>query len=460
MTPHDIEALVDALDQTMSMGGHGAVADFIKLSTFSEAPSEITAHTRFESVAKTATEHLFAFHHAFPLEYVKIPPQSIDDAMPDGWTFDDLAPTFEKLKAASEAGALLEEVELPEGISTEQMSATWDALKLYFDSGAVLRRETQRNKEAARLRIEENGLKDVLVVLDEDYRVISGLSEVWALSEMSEHDNVPAVILKDMPQDAGWLHTHASAGSWGAKLPPKLNTVREAFDSASPREREFFGKFGFTPVPTDKIELCGSRETMKRLGELILKQVGYGTKFDPAQLLYVEALREEITAARQRELDPLNDPGNAEKLQRHLTEEAEAEEAGRQALAGKEKWIPLGDDLYGHSKLPRHVFRLIEAEPEEITRTESIPVDPYLMEQSQFVIFAKAHFGLASDEAQALHADGGAERFNRRLRHYIDATPSNYVKLKKTRELDKTKAPQRMELSEQTERLERWRSVS
>lgn len=420
---------------------------------------------------------------AFPFSLIQVPSVSLEAIQPEGWTVEEFGPHIRGVQAALEADDL-SLIDVPEGLTAEQMVESVEQILVFAKSGAALISDRQKIVREQIELIEAQSLARVLVraqiVLDADFHIVEGLPVCWALKEMGYDGIVPVLIRLDAQPYAGLDHIQHLMGQYGEhRANLDYDRIQELIADATPEERELLARQGYYPT-RETVELRLSRGTFTRLGELITKQLGYeieraragnprkkikrqdlSIKFDPAQLLYVDALREQITAARRRELPEAKDPEFAEKLQRHLDEEKQAAATGEKFLVSEgERWERVEPGVFTHWIFPRYRFRLIEEEPTAVSAATE-QVSPYLMELSQFRIFAKAHFGLAVPEADALHSSEGADGFNRRLRHYIDVTPTVYRVKKKSKgpELDKPGVPKRMELSDQEERLARWNSA-
>lgn len=405
MTPEQLEEILDGIKRAHRAGGYEAVAALALLSGIS---------TRDEG-------GIFDFNQLFPLSSAVLPPQNLDAAMPEGWTVQKLDPWFQQLKEVTESDSGLI-VQPPEGLSLDQLLAAWYVVRLFIDSGAVLRQNTEHNIEAARLQISERGLSSVLVVLDEQYRAISGLPYLWALSRDDRQQTVPAAILHGAPEDAGWLHTHAEALKWGQTLWDK-GEVQGVLESSTPAEREFFQGFGFHQVPEITV-LTLSWETFARLEDLITKQIGGKTNHDPAQLLFVEALREAVLSTRQRIIrEGKGKPKDLEKLERHLRREGEMMEQGEK-ITSSEAWEWSEDEsgIWSHPSMPKYRFKIVDPKPsaaEPTQREQRAQPDPRLMSRSQFQLLARDHFGIDADQASQLYDSESADSFNSKLRSYV-----------------------------------------
>ncbi|QIM15952.1 hypothetical protein G7067_05210 [Leucobacter insecticola] len=415
MNSDQLEEILDGIERVHRSGGCDAVGALAMIGGLASLRDESSNHGSFD------------FNQLFPLSQIRVPLQNLDDALPHGWSWEQLDPTLQQLKAGLERGAQ-SELDLPDGLSLEGLLRAWYELRLFVDSGAVLRQNIQHNKETARQWILNRGLSEVLVVLDEDYRVIDGLAFCWALSEMDGHETIPAVILRDAPVDAGWQVTHRHAEAWGAKL-WKKGEVQSLLESSTPREREFFRQFGFHEAPKTVLLTC-SQATLDRLGPLAQKQYGGNTKFDPAQLLFIEALRERILEVRQ-EMIARGETGDiVKKLEKHLKDEAEAQRAGaeKEAAAAKRgkvaEWHTDAEGYWIHASLPRYRFEIVEPIIQvQAKQSPEQAEDPFLMSLSQFQVFARDHFGLASEDSSSLYGSESAASFNQKLRHYVDQNP-------------------------------------
>lgn len=438
MTPDQLERAIAGIRSVHSTVGHEGVAAL----AIAAGLASLDGSEGFDGIT-------FDFNQLCGLERIQIPPQSLDSAMPNGWTVDSLDPYFARIKEAIEAGKTFATVEPPAGLSSQELFDAWSKLLLFIDSGAVLRQSSEHNKRTARLRIEERGLSEILVVLDESYRVISGLPYLWALSEMDGFDSVPAVILHGAPSDAGWEHTHAEALRWGETL-WKKGEIQEALDSSTPAEREFFQAFGFHQVPEITV-LTLSWETFDRLGPLVEKQLGGTTKLDPAQLLFVESLREAILDARQRIIaEWKGDQDDKDKLKLHLREERDMVKGGQKIAAQNGwKWLADENDLWHHPALPKYRFKIVDSQPTAETPPDrQAQPDSHIMSLPQFRLLARDHFGVDADEASRLYESESADSFNARLRAYVQAVEP----------IDRrgSNGPSDEERARQTERLALW----
>lgn len=434
MTPEQLEKAIAGIRSVHQTTGHEGVAALAMAAAL--AKGEVS--DSFDGIT-------FDFNQFFPVARLILPPRNLNAAMPEGWTVEALDPWFQQLKNASDSSFGLT-VDPPEGLTADQLAAAWDLVRLFFDSGAVLRQNTEHNVATARLHIQERGLSEVLIVLDEQYRVISGLPHAWALSELGSKE-MPAVILHGAPQDAGWLHTHAEALKWGQTLWEK-GEIQGVLESSTPAEREFFQGFGFHQVP-EITTLTLSWDTFDRLAGLITKQLGGSTNHDPAQLLFVEALREAVLDARQRIIAAgKGKPNDSEKLERHLHREAEMT-AGGEKTESRNQWEWSEDEsgLWSHPAMPKFRFKIVEPEPIERVDSPSIP-DPYLMSLSQFQLMARDHFGIAADDARTLYESEPADDFNCQLRRYAQSVG----------QIDRrgSSGPSEGERAKQAERLALW----
>jgi hypothetical protein len=479
---------------------------------------------------------------AFPFSLIRVPSPSLEAIQPEGWTMEEFGPHIRGVQAALELGDL-SLIDVPDGLTVDQMVQSVLEILLYAQAGVALISDRQKLVRNEVERIQERGISSVVIraqiVLDADFRIIEGLLTCWALQAMGYDGIVPVSIRLDADPYAGMDHIrHLQDEYQKSRVNLDYDMIQRVLEVATPEERRRLAKMGHFPT-RETVELHMSRENLRLLGSLIAKHLGYEIvkaeaakakrrnnkpvkredlkiRFDPAQLLYVDTLREQITAAREAELDPDPELDAPEKLRRHFDEEARAIAAGKEFIGREGGWKSLGDGLFEHWAYPMYRFRIVEPEQDSPTAKKS-PVGanelrfsmkladftslarvryglaskeaerlyanggadglilpflkserpdliedalsaakpPHLMELSQFRIFAKAHFGLDSAEADELYASEAPDLFNRRLRHYIDASPTNY----KGKDLDKAKAPKRMALSDQPERLKLWRSA-
>lgn len=435
MSPEELEKAIAGIRSVHQATGHEGVAAL----AIATGMAKVQGSGSFDG-------RTFDFNQILPISSVKLPPQDLDSAMPDGWTVQQLDPWFQQLKNAT-GGSFGSMVEAPRGLSVDQLVAAWQLVRLFIDSGAILRQNIAHNVATARLQIEERGMSSVLVVLDEQYRVIEGLPYLWALSEMQEQSTVPAAILHGTPADAGWEHTHAEALKWGQTLWRK-GEIQGLLEDSTPTEREYFQSFGFHQIPEITV-LTLSWETFDRLGPLVEKQLGSGTKLDPAQLLFVEALREAVLDARQIIIEH----GKAEqddraKLRAHLREEKDSANKGRKiAAANGWRWSENEDHTWQHPALPEFRFKIVESQSEAPARVdEPSQSDAYLMPLAQFKLLARDHFGIHEAAAAQLHEAEPPANFNRRLQRYVQAVEPMDRRGPKQSEDEKAKQAERLAL--------------
>jgi hypothetical protein len=428
---------------------------------------------------------------AFPFPLIKVPAASLEAIQPEGWTMEEFAPHIRGVQAALEIDDL-SLIDVPEGLTVEAMVESVLEILLYAQAGVALISNRQKIIEDHIERIQTLGLTTIIgqrIVLDSDFRVIEGLPWVWALSALGFTGVVAVIIRYDADPYAGLRHVrHLQDQYQKSRVNQDYDAIQALIERSAPEERELLAKAGHFPT-RETVELQMSRETLRLLGNLIAKHLGYEIvkveaakakkrskkpvergdlkiRLDPAQLLYVDTLREQITAARLQEIDPDAELDTPEKLQRHLDEEATAIAAGKDFIGREGGWKSLGDGVYEHWAFPMYRFRIVESEVAPESAPEpTADQSPYLMEQSQFRIFAKAHFGLDESDADQLHAAESADGFNRRLRHYINATPTIYEDKydsqgkRKGKGLIDEQTPKRMALSDQEARLKLWRSA-
>lgn len=422
----------------------------------------------------------------FPFTLIKIPSPSLEAIQPDGWTMEDFGPHIGGVQAALEADDL-SLIDVPEGLTAEEMAESVEQILTYAQAGVALISDREKLIRDEVERIQTLGLRTIVgarIVLDSEFRIIEGLILCWALQALGFTGPVGVIVRYDTDPYAGLHHIQQMMSqSQERRIDLDYDRIQELLAEATPEERKLLATMGHYPT-RETVTLRLSRDTFTRLSPLITKQLGYeieramkkkknkrkkklgrddlSIKFDPAQLLYVDALSQQISIAREQELATTDDPEFAEKSQRYLDEEQRASDTGEKFLKDLgERWTRHGGGIFTHWVFPRHRFQLVESEPEQETPQLEDP-SPYLMEQSQFRIFANAHFGMRESDADELHAAEGADGFNRKLRHYIDATPTIYEDKGKSKGkgLIDEKTPKRMALSDQEERLKRWNSAS
>lgn len=403
--------------------------------------------------------------NALPFPLIWVPERTLEACLPDGWTRDQFGPHIRQVQEALLKGdpSL---IKVPEGLTADELVKGVHDVTIYGQAGVPAIAERQKIADLHREALRIYGLEVLFranIVLDEDHRIIQGLFWCWALQDMGFAGPIPVKIRKNAHPYAGLHYIQSLLKKYqSSRTDLDYEAAQNLLAEATEEEKALLSKLGHIPT-REVIELRGSRATMKRLAALIAKQVGYGSTLDPGQLLFVEALREKITASRMAFREEKSDPQGAKKLKQHLAEEAKAISAGGKQIKKHGKWTHLGDGLHEHWALPNYRFRVVEepveSKPDDAQGAANNERSPYLMEASQFVDFAKAHFNLGPDDAARLYLRDDSDTFNRRLRRYISESGSFYTGTKRKRALDGSRTPRRMALDNQQRRLESWNSV-
>ena len=199
------------------------------------------------------------------------------------------------------------------------------------------------------------------ITLDEDHRIVDGqyryeLAKKWKL------ETIPAVVSSGVSEDAGTTDIfHMLSGrivEWDKWNFPETNEVLKSVDggmgtqkvlgfetvSESGELRDLARKLGWFVQIIPK-SLSGSTVTLETLAGLLKKQLAGKYQYDPAQLLYIEALREQLESVRQKMVDRGDLAGGVkEKLERHKSEEADQLKEGEAIAKAEGISLEISDD--------------------------------------------------------------------------------------------------------------------
>lgn len=199
------------------------------------------------------------------------------------------------------------------------------------------------------------------ITLDEEFRIVDGqyryeLAKKWKL------ETIPAVVSSGVSADDGTTDLfHMLSGrivEWDKWNFPETNEVLKSLDGGMGTEkvlgyetvsergelRDLARKLGWfvQVIPTT---LSGSTVTLETLGGLLKKQLAGKYQYDPAQLLYIEALRTQLAEVRQRMVDRGDTAGGVkEKLDRHKSEEAAQLKRGQELAEAQDIDLEISED--------------------------------------------------------------------------------------------------------------------
>lgn len=187
--------------------------------------------------------------------------------------------------------------------------------------------------------------------------------------------------------------------------------------------RELAAEIGWFVNIVPKV-LTGSTMTLERLGELLTKQLAGKYHFDPAQLLYIEAFREELQKTREEMIANGDTSGGVkEKLSKHLAEEEKAFKEGEGAVSA----ITNDDGTVFFNIEPelRYIAKKNEekAAKNRVTvekASDTVPLwktqpDGRHMGLQQFKILCYYFQGMTLQDAENLYNSLSKEEFNKRI---------------------------------------------
>ncbi|MFJ3385219.1 MULTISPECIES: ParB N-terminal domain-containing protein [unclassified Curtobacterium] len=266
------------------------------------------------------------------------------------------------------------------------------------------------------------------LTLDAQYRIVDGqyryeLAKKWKL------ESVPVIISNGVSKRSGTTDLfHMLAGriiEWDKWDYPATATILKSLDgglgvdhslgvpavdeSGSLRELARIVGWFVEVIPTT---LTASSATMETLTDLLVKNLGQKYHYDPAQLLYIEALREQILDTRIEmvtEGHPDADGKFKEKLRKHLTDEESAVATGK-ALAAATGMELQTDDETGLSQfsIDAEVNYLVRKQRENIediraAQSGETPARPTRVPRFSFVAFATQASSYTREEAEAFY---------------------------------------------------------
>lgn len=275
----------------------------------------------------------------------------------------DLAEETEELESAPELVEELEvEASVEEPVEAPKARAK-RAPKKKFEAGAINRRYIDEFPVADIIprekvtRFHSNETKHVVtesvarfgivepLILDEEHRIVSGQYR-YELALQWKLETLPVVIVDSLNAEDGTTDLfHMLAGrvlEWDKWNFPGTDAVLKGLDGGIGTEKvldfETISEAGELRALAKGIgwfvevipkSLSGSTVTLETLAGLLKKSLAGKYQYDPAQLLYIEALREQLESVRREMVANGETAGGVKpKLEQHVNEEARKLEEG------------------------------------------------------------------------------------------------------------------------------------
>jgi len=266
------------------------------------------------------------------------------------------------------------------------------------------------------------------LTLDAQYRIVDGqyryeLAKKWKLT------SVPVVISNGVSKRSGTTDLfHMLAGriiEWDKWDYPATAAILKSLDggmrvdhslgvpavdeSGSLRELARIVGWFVEVIPTT---LTASSATMETLTDLLVKNLGQKYQYDPAQLLYIEALRKQILDTRVdmvTEGHPDADGEFKEKLRKHLADEDSAMATGKAVAAATGMQLQTDEETgLARFNIDSEVNYLIRKQRESIedmraAQTGEAPERPTRIPRFSFVEFATRASSYSREDAEAFH---------------------------------------------------------
>lgn len=264
------------------------------------------------------------------------------------------------------------------------------------------------------------------LTLDAEYRIVDGqyryeLAKKWKLA------TVPVVISNGVSAKDGTTDLfHLLANriiEWDKWNYPETDSILRGLDGGMKTDnrlgvpavdesgplRELARIVGWfvEVIPTT---LTASSATMDTLTDLIVKDLGSKYHYDPAQLLYIEALRKEIVDARiEMVTEGHPDEDLARKLRKHLDDEETATAAGK-AIAEAVGLELRTDEQSGesHFSIEPEVRYLIQKKRDAVEAKREAQAGSERTQLSRvprfsFVVLASQYSSYSREEAEAFY---------------------------------------------------------
>lgn len=293
-----------------------------------------------ETVEKIAEEFTAEIEESGPVEETKTEKSVEDDSDSTESVQDsvDEAPATKELKTPKRAA---KKVEIP--VTSHEFIADFPVEDI-LPREAKTRFRGKETEEVLSRMIQEFGWVEPLT-LDAEHRIVDGqyryeLAKKWKLKA------VPVIVTNGVNAERGTTDLyHMLSGriiEWDKWNFPATNEVLRSLDGGLKTEkvldfetvseagelRDLARKIGWFIEVIPK-SLSGSTVTLETLAGLLKKSLAGKYHYDPAQLLYIEALREELEETRKEMVQKGELAGGVKpKLEQHMAEEKRKQEAG------------------------------------------------------------------------------------------------------------------------------------
>lgn len=295
-----------------------------------------------ETVEKIVEEFTAEIEESGPVEETKTEKSVEDDSDSTESVQDsvDEAPATKELKTPKRAA---KKVEIP--VTSHEFIADFPVEDI-LPREAKTRFRGKETEEVLSRMIQEFGWVEPLT-LDAEHRIVDGqyryeLAKKWKLK------TVPVIVTNGVNAERGTTDLyHMLSGriiEWDKWNFPATNEVLRSLDGGLKTEkvldfetvseagelRDLARKIGWFIEVIPK-SLSGSTVTLETLAGLLKKSLAGKYHYDPAQLLYIEALREELEETRKEMVQKGELAGGVKpKLEQHMAEEKRKQEAGEE----------------------------------------------------------------------------------------------------------------------------------
>jgi len=303
--------------------------------------------------------------------------------------------------------------------------------------------------------IEEFGFVEP-IILDKEYNIVHGQHR-YLIAKKMKLETVPVIIANKVSNDDGTTGLYGLLADrmveWNKWEYPTTDSILKKVDGGLKKEkildfettsekgdwRETAKTIGWYIQIIPK-NLSASNVTLDRLAGLLTKQLAGKYQFDDAQLLFIEALREELEEVRAERIRRGElDGGAEEKLSRHRREESSLLEAGEK-IAKKEGKKFLEEDINEAGETVRKFsaekeFKYLINEQAKLDATAQKQItkpsdmvfkdaaDGKMMSLPTFVMFATTFGNKTKEEATKYYNGSLVGEFNKYCREIIDKNP-------------------------------------
>lgn len=199
------------------------------------------------------------------------------------------------------------------------------------------------------------------IIVDRDFKIVDGQYR-YELAKSMRVKTVPVVVANTLNSSDGTTDLYHMLANriveWDKWNFPETDAILKELDGGLttevvldyevPSEKGYWRDLAKTLgwfiriVPS---ELSTSKVNFETLGELLTKQLGSKYQFDPAQLLFIEALRKEVVAIREQMIAEGETSGGIVAKQARLdSEEKVAMEKGAKVVADSPELLKITDD--------------------------------------------------------------------------------------------------------------------